>query len=211
MSGKGRNLLLLWAGVLLVLAAGAVFSLNQFKAADENLKRLSAQLDKVLSASRLQQGIVTQPYYLNGYMLYGDPYYLQQFRFYARLNQEELRKLYEIVRPARKPLVKRIQDAVQQYTEICEREIIPLGPAGIAGAVKISEGAGVPALLEESLNLAKELEDLRVQDTRTLFAQIVGQARKGILVVLIVTLLAFSSAVALGLLVIISASMENRI
>ncbi|MCL6447921.1 MAG: diguanylate cyclase [Armatimonadetes bacterium] len=212
MSGKGRNLLLLWVGVFLVLAAGAVFSLNQVKFADENLKRLSVQLDKVLSASHLQQGIITQSYYLRGYMLYGDPSYLQQFRSSARLNQEELRQLYEIVRPARRPLVEKIQDAVQQYTEICERDIVPEVERGaLTEAIKISHENGLPALLEESLTLARELEDLRVEDTRVLFTQIVGQTRRNILGSLGVAFLPFFSAVALGLLVTAGAAMENRI
>jgi diguanylate cyclase (GGDEF)-like protein/PAS domain S-box-containing protein/putative nucleotidyltransferase with HDIG domain len=211
MSGKKKRLLLSLTGAAVALAAIVVFFVSRVEAARENLKSLSGQLDKVLTAFRLQQDVIAQSYYIKGYMLYGDPGYLRQFRSYARANQEELEQLYDIVRPERKPLVREIQKAVESYTAVCEKDIVPKVEQGdLDGAIKAARENGAVSAVEECLRLAAELEDLRVGDTRALFAQVVNQALRDVSLVLGATLLIFFSAGALGLLVTASAALENR-
>ncbi|MGB9904814.1 MAG: diguanylate cyclase [Desulfotomaculales bacterium] len=200
------------AGFLIVCALVVIFTAKQLKAAGENLHRLSTQLDKVVTATHLQQGLLTQSYHLRGYLLYRNPHDLQQFRLYSRQNQEELAGLLEIVRPARKPLVERIADLQFRYTQLCEREIIPkAGQGDLAGALEAVSQTGALNIFEESLTLAKELESLRVEDTRALFDQVVVQTKKSL-----IWGFSFVAAAALafalgGLFLTGRAAMENRV
>ena len=112
-------------GFFLALALAALAAGRQIKAANTSLDRPSVQLEKITAASHLEKNLMAQSYYIKGYMLYGDSANLRQFRNYAALNREELQALYGVVRPERKPLVEKIQQLNEKYTQLCEREIIP--------------------------------------------------------------------------------------
>lgn len=204
--------IVIFLGYLLSIVLVVGFAIGQFKDADENLTKLSVQFDKVFSTTHLQQNMIMQSHYLRGYMLYGTSFYLEQFRYYAQLNYESFQQLYEIVRPERKPLVKKIIDAQMQYTLICESEIIPKVKQGaITEAVITAQNSNAVKLFEESLSLIKELEVLRTEDTKNLFVNVINQTRQIIIKGSIFILITFLFIVVIGSLITGRAAIENKI
>jgi len=155
---------------------------NQYLASKKNLNNLPVQLDKVLTAAQLKQNLITQSYYMKGYMLYKDPEYLSNFREIAGISQRDIRELYEIVRPERKPLVQKIADLQAQYTETCEDEIIPLILRGdTTGAVERVNALNLSGQIEQGIACAEELEDMRTEDAKELLFSVVGITRQSLL------------------------------
>lgn len=216
MTGMGakfsKRFLMIISGVVMAVLLLAAYTFFQFKSADKNLEKLSIQLDKILSTVSLEENLVMQSYYIKGYMLYQEPFYLEQFRRYARLNQEEGQELHEIIRPARKPMVKKILELNNQYTQMCEKEIIPKVRKGaVEEAAEVAQSTGVVSLLEESLDIAEEIERLRVRDTRGLFVQTIDRVKLNIFGSFVLIALVCLGGLALGVPVAARASIENMV
>jgi len=200
------------AGLILIFILLAGFMLLQAAKVLVNLNLMSVTVDKVVVAGRLHDYVLKQSYAMNCYMLYQKPAYLEEFRHYASLSRQEIEELQQVVRPARKPLVEEILSRQQQYTELCEKEIIPLVAQGDTdGAARSSLQSGAVAMIDEMLERIDNLQRMRVADAFAINSQASSYIRQALWWGGGGGLLALSTGLILGFLVNRRLVLENLI
>ncbi|MGB9805056.1 diguanylate cyclase, partial [Desulfofundulus sp.] len=122
-------------------------------------------MNKITATEQLYNHVLRQSYAIKGYMLYHRPVYLEEFRLYARLSQQEMEQLRQVVRPARQAVVEEILVRQRKYVVLCEKEIIPLVERGnIDDAARVAQQSGAVTLIEEMLQLVDRLREMRLKD-----------------------------------------------
>lgn len=152
--------------VLLLLATMlAAFVLLQITRIAEGLQQITVGLNKITATEQLYNHVLRQSYAIKGYMLYHRPVYLEEFRLYARLSQQEMEQLRQVVRPARQALVDEILFRQRKYVVLCEKEIIPLVERGnIDDAARVAQQNSAVTSIEEMLQLIDKLREMRLKD-----------------------------------------------
>lgn len=207
-----RRKLLSFTWFLVAVAVLSGFMLVQMGRVQESLGVNTGQIDKVVEVSRLHSDLVAQSYYINGYILYQETSYLEQFRHLAEVNREQLQRLYEVVRQSRKPLVENIMNRQEEFTGICEGQIVPLVQRGdVAGAAGIARGERIVSLQEEMISINNQLKEMRLEDTSRLAAQTGAQARQSLLWGVGLALFLILAVMAAGILINKKMAMENMV
>jgi len=200
------------AGLVLIFTLLGGFVLFQIARVMVNLDLLAVTVDKVAAAGRLHDYALRQSYAIEGYILYHEPAYLEEFRRYAGLSRQEMEQLRQVVRPARKTLVEEILARQQEYAELCEQEIVPLvDRGGTAGAARVARQSGAVTLSEEMLDRIDELQRMRLADASAITGRASGQVRQALRWGACGGLLALFAGLALGFLVNRRLVLENLI
>ncbi|AEG16988.1 diguanylate cyclase and metal dependent phosphohydrolase [Desulfofundulus kuznetsovii DSM 6115] len=153
------------AGLMLIAILLAAYVLLRVTQAAVGLDQVSVVVNKVITVAQLHDHVLRQSYAIRGYMLYRHPAYREEFRHYARLSQQEMEQLRQVVRPARKALVEEILVRQQKYVALCEKEIIPLVEQGnIEDAARAARQSGAVILIEEMLDQVDKLQEMRLMD-----------------------------------------------
>lgn len=170
-----KKMLLAFALILLgtlVMASCIVLWMVQIS---NNINIISRQQDRVTDITQIYENILLQFQSLNNYIATGDPGSLDRFRQLAGTNTRLEEQLIEAVMDSRKPLARNIKSLHDMYNRLCEERVVPL----------VRQRAGLPpelrqelARLEESVaRSAKEIQDLRVADTRAITAAAIDKSR----------------------------------
>lgn len=162
----GSKLFTFFTAILLLVAILAGLTIYNICVIGKNAENISVQIQKILAVSQIRSNVLMQSSSIRAYMLYRDEQFLEDFRNLGRMNAEMESGLIEIIRPERKPLAQNIKELNDRYTEVCEKEIVPVVKKGLTeqSAIVAANGEGLN-LARELVRLTSELENMRYQDT----------------------------------------------
>ncbi|MBF7083277.1 diguanylate cyclase [Desulfallas sp. Bu1-1] len=170
-----KKMLLAFTSILLgtlVMAGCVVLWLVQIS---NNTNIISRQQDKITNITQIYENILLQFQSLNKYIATGDPGSLDRFRQLARTNSRLEEQLIEVIRDSRKPLAGNIKSLHDRYNRLCEEKVVPLVRRGAELPLELRQEL---VRLEESMaRSAKEIQDMRVADTRAIIAAAIAKSR----------------------------------
>jgi len=170
-----KKLLLTFSVILAGTLGMAAFVVWWLWELNSNILLVSKQIDKVVHVGQIKESVLKQSGLMNGYIITGNPRYLEQFRQTARANRQLEDRLIAVVRDSRKPLAVRIRDLNESYNHFCEEKIIP----------RVQEKQVLPEHLrdnlfwfnEELLQSVSVIEDMRLEDTLAVTGSVVQSSR----------------------------------